>query len=67
MREGSNNDKSFGGGASNNVIGGGLLIGVNSGKGRLQDMLLTPNGGASNISESPIFETSFGNMRGRKD
>ena len=67
MSEGSKTDQSFGGGANNNVIGGGLLIGANSGRGRLQDMLLTPNGGASNISESPIFETSFGNMRGRKD
>ena len=49
----------------NVVIGGGLLGGGNSGRGGLIDMILTPNG-ASNMEESPIFSTSFGNALGRR-
>ena len=54
---------------ANQVIGGGLLGAGNSGraKGNLFDMI-SPANRASNMSESPIFSTSFGNNRlGRKD
>ena len=49
------------------MLGAGVNSGRAKGKGGLMDMILTPNG-ASNINESPIFSTSFGNNRlGRKD
>lgn len=48
---------------SNHLIGGGLLGGGSFGRsGALQEML-TPNAG-SNMTESPIFATSFGNRHG---